>query len=86
MYQLLYSALQQLPTPLIGSLSFIYPLVAIAVDAVLFGHTLSIVQMFGGVLILAAAGNNLGWGDRNNTAVSHHASVKNPAAAGLVND
>jgi Predicted permease, DMT superfamily len=63
MYQLLYSAIQKLPTPIIGSLSFIYPLVAIAVDAAVFGHTLNAVQMVGGVLILlAAAGNNLGWG------------------------
>lgn len=65
MYQLLYSAIQKLPTPLIGSLSFIYPLVAIVMDNALFGHTLSAVQMAGGVLILlAAAGNNLGWGER----------------------
>ncbi|UXY13090.1 DMT family transporter [Kosakonia sp. ML.JS2a] len=72
MYQLLYGALQQLPTPLIGSLSFIYPLVAIVVDAVLFGHTLSFVQMFGGgFILLAAAGNNLGWGERSNAAVTH---------------
>jgi len=65
MYQLLYSAIQKLPTPIIGSLSFIYPLVAIAVDAAVFGHTLNAVQGFGGVLILlAAAGNNLGWGTK----------------------
>ncbi|SEL84706.1 Threonine/homoserine efflux transporter RhtA [Kosakonia sacchari] len=67
MYQLLYSAIQKLPTPLIGSLSFIYPLVAIVIDNLLFGHSLSLVQMAGGVLILlAAAGNNLGWGERRN--------------------
>ena len=59
MYQLLYSAIQKLPTPVIGSLSFLYPLV----DALVFGHTLSGLQIAGGVLILfAAAGNNLGWG------------------------
>ena len=63
MYQLLYSAIQKLPTPVIGSLSFVYPLVALLVDALVFGHTLSAVQIAGGVLILfAAAGNNLGWG------------------------
>ncbi len=63
MYQLLYSAIQKLPTPIIGSLSFIYPLVAIGVDSVVFGHTLSAMQLIGGMLILfAAAGNNLGWG------------------------
>lgn len=65
MYQLLYSAIQKLPTPIIGSLSFIYPIVAIAADAVVFGHTLNAVQVFGGIVILlAAAGNNLGWGTK----------------------
>jgi len=65
MYQLLYSAIQKLPTPIIGSLSFIYPVVAIVVDNLVFGHTLSITQLAGGVLILlAAAGNNLGWGEK----------------------
>lgn len=67
MYQLLYSAIQKLPTPIIGSLSFIYPLVAVAVavDSLMFGHTLSTMQLIGGVLILlAAAGNNLGWGTK----------------------
>ncbi|MBB1201172.1 DMT family transporter [Enterobacteriaceae bacterium 89] len=65
MYQLLYSAIQKLPTPVIGSLSFIYPLIAIVVDALVFGHTLNAIQMVGGVLILlAAAGNNLGWGTK----------------------
>lgn len=65
MYQLLYSAIQKLPTPIIGSLSFIYPVVAIVVDNLIFGHTLSVIQLAGGTLILlAAAGNNLGWGEK----------------------
>ena len=73
MYQLLYSAIQKLPTPVTGSLSFIYPLVAIVVDYLVFNHALTSLQLVGGVLILfAAAGNNLGWGE------------KNPATAGLV--
>lgn len=73
MYQLLYSAIQKLPTPVTGSLSFIYPLVAMVVDYLVFHHALSAVQLLGGMLILfAAAGNNLGWGE------------KNPAAAGSV--
>ncbi len=64
MYQLLYSAIQKLPTPITGSLSFIYPLVAIVVDYLVFHHALTPVQLVGGLLILfAAAGNNLGWGD-----------------------
>lgn len=64
MYQLLYSAIQKLPTPAIGSLSFIYPIVAIVVDYLVFDHALAPVQLAGGALILlAAAGNNLSWGD-----------------------
>lgn len=66
MYQLLYSAIQKLPTPVTGSLSFIYPLVAILVDYLVFHHALAPLQLAGGVLILlAAAGNNLGWGEKN---------------------
>ncbi|MDV7021196.1 DMT family transporter [Atlantibacter subterranea] len=65
MYQLLYAAIQKLPTPLTGSLSFIYPLVAVVVDKLVFNHTLSLTQLAGGALILlAAAGNNLGWGEK----------------------
>ncbi|ADO48317.1 DMT family transporter [[Enterobacter] lignolyticus] len=65
MYQLLYSAIQKLPTPITGSLSFIYPVVAIVVDNMVFGHSLNITQLAGGALILfAAAGNNLGWGEK----------------------
>lgn len=65
MYQLLYSAIQKLPTPITGSLSFIYPVIAIVVDKLVFGHSLNATQLMGGVLILfAAAGNNLGWGEK----------------------
>ena len=65
MYQLLYSAIQKLPTPITGSLSFIYPLVAMVVDYLVFHHALTPVQLIGGMLILfAAAGNNLGWGKK----------------------
>jgi drug/metabolite transporter (DMT)-like permease len=65
MYQLLYSAIQKLPTPVTGSLSFIYPVVAIVVDNLVFGHSLNLTQLAGGGLILfAAAGNNLGWGEK----------------------
>jgi drug/metabolite transporter (DMT)-like permease len=41
MYQLLYSAIQKLPTPITGSLSFIYPLVAMVVDYLVFHHALT---------------------------------------------
>ncbi|HJV39768.1 MAG TPA: DMT family transporter [Geothrix sp.] len=61
-YILLYGAIQKLPTHLTGSLSFIYPLVAILVDFLAFGHRLHPAQFVGAAAILtAAAGMNLGW-------------------------
>lgn len=78
MYQLLYSAIQKLPTPIIGSLSFIYPVVAIVVDSLVFGHTPSAIQWVGGILILfAAAGNNLGWGTKDKA--SHQQGLEQKA-------
>lgn len=62
MYILMYGAIQKLPTHLQGSLSFIYPVVAILVDVVAFGHRLHLSQIVGATAILiAAAGMNLGW-------------------------
>ncbi|MEO6920644.1 MAG: DMT family transporter [Collimonas sp.] len=62
MYILLYGAIQKLPTHLTGSLSFIYPIVAILVDYLAFGHRLQLTQLLGAAAILvAAAGMNLGW-------------------------
>jgi len=65
-YILLYGAIQKLPTHLTGSLSFIYPIVAILVDYLAFGHRLHPTQLIGAAAILiAAAGMNLGWSLRN---------------------
>jgi drug/metabolite transporter (DMT)-like permease len=65
MYVLLYGAIQKLPTSLTGSLSYIYPIAAIAVDIVAFGHHLQAGQIAGSAAILvAAAGMNLGWSFR----------------------
>ena len=62
MYILLYAAIQKLPTSLVGALSFIYPVVAIAVDALAFGHRLQGWQFAGAfAILLAAAGMTLGW-------------------------
>ena len=62
MSSLLYSAIQNIPTSLVGALSFIYPLVAILVDWAVFGHRLSLMQLLGAAAILiAAAGMNFGW-------------------------
>jgi drug/metabolite transporter (DMT)-like permease len=61
-YILLYGAIQKLPTHLTGSLSFIYPIVAIMIDFLAFGHRLHPAQLMGAAAILiAAAGMNLGW-------------------------
>ncbi|MBA1200892.1 DMT family transporter [Pseudomonas capeferrum] len=62
MYVLLYSAIQRLPTALTGALSFVYPIAAILVDWVAFGHRLAPLQWLGVALILvAAAGMQQGW-------------------------
>jgi drug/metabolite transporter (DMT)-like permease len=62
MYILLYGAIQRLPTHVTGALSFIYPIAAILVDRIAFGHELQPVQIAGSAaILLAAAGTNLGW-------------------------
>lgn len=62
MYVLLYGAIQKLPVALTGALSFIYPVVAIIVDWVAFGHRLQWLQWFGVAAILfAAAAMQQGW-------------------------
>lgn len=62
MSTLLYSAIQKIPTALVGALSFIYPIVAILVDWVAFAHPLGVLQVAGAAaILLAAAGMNFGW-------------------------
>jgi drug/metabolite transporter (DMT)-like permease len=62
MYILLNGAIQRLPTHVTGALSFIYPIGAILVDRIAFGHELQPVQIAGSAaILLAAAGTNLGW-------------------------
>ncbi|MBW9112353.1 DMT family transporter [Rhizobium cauense] len=62
MYVLLYGAIQKLPIHLTGALSFIYPVAAILVDRLAFGHALQPLQIAGAaVILIAAAGMNLGW-------------------------
>ncbi|HXZ08156.1 MAG TPA: DMT family transporter [Paraburkholderia sp.] len=61
-YVLIYGALPKLTTPVIAVLLFVYPLTAIAVDAIVYGRALSPMQLAGMVLIVAASlGVNLGW-------------------------
>lgn len=62
MYVLLYGAIQRLPTPAIGALSFLYPLVALGVDMLVFGLRPGWLQWLGGAaVLLGAAGTVLGW-------------------------
>lgn len=71
MYLLLYSAIQKLPTALTGALSFIYPIAAIFVDWLAFGHRLSPLQWLGvAAILLAAAGMQQGWSLRRRLAVA----------------
>ncbi|MGH8782381.1 DMT family transporter [Paraburkholderia sp.] len=61
-YALIYGALPKLTTPVIAVLLFVYPLTAIAVDAIFYHRALSIAQLAGMVLIVVASlGVNLGW-------------------------
>lgn len=70
MYMLLYSAIQKLPTALTGALSFVYPIAAIFVDWLAFGHRLSPLQWLGVVaILLAAAGMQQGWSLRRRLPV-----------------
>lgn len=61
-YVLMYSAYPRLTTPVIGVLTFIYPLVAIVIDWAIYGRPLGIAQAFGMMLIaLGTLGVRLGW-------------------------
>lgn len=61
-YVLMYSAYPKLTTPVIGVLTFIYPLVSIIVDWVFYGHQPGVIQMTGMMLIaLCTLGVKLGW-------------------------
>ncbi|UDF31763.1 UNVERIFIED_ORG: DMT family transporter (plasmid) [Roseateles sp. XES5] len=61
-YVLMYSAYPRLTTPLIGVLTFIYPLVAILIDWFFYGHPLGLVQSTGMILIaFGTLGVRLGW-------------------------
>lgn len=53
-YVLMYGAIQRLPTYIQGSLSFIYPVVAIAVDVLAFGRRFEATQVIGAIAILVA--------------------------------
>jgi len=61
-YVLIYGALPKLTTPIIAVLLFVYPLTAIAVDAIVYGRALSLPQLAGmALIVIASLGVNLGW-------------------------
>ncbi|WP_444633429.1 DMT family transporter [Cupriavidus oxalaticus] len=62
MYTLLYGAFQRLSVVSIATLSFVYPLVAIAIDVMVFGVVLGPLQVAGMLLVLlGVVANQLGW-------------------------
>lgn len=62
MYTLLYGAFQRLNVLSIATLSFVYPLVAIVIDVLVFGVVLTALQLAGmAMILLAVVGNQLGW-------------------------
>ncbi|MCB8748979.1 DMT family transporter [Rhodoferax sp. U2-2l] len=61
-YVLMYSAYPRLKTPVIGVLTFIYPLVAIFIDWAIYDHSLGIAQVVGmTMIVLGTLGVRLGW-------------------------
>ena len=72
MSTLLYSALQKTATSLIGVLSFIYPIVAMLVDALAFDQRMNAIQIAGAALILLSA-----------AAMNRPARANGPAEAGV---
>lgn len=56
---LMYDAIRRLPTHVQGTLSYIYPAVAILVDIVAFGHRMGSIEAAGMLIILIAAGGTI---------------------------
>jgi drug/metabolite transporter (DMT)-like permease len=54
MYVLVYDCYPRLTTPTIAFLGFLYPVVAVVFDAIVYSHILSLAQMGGSLLILLA--------------------------------
>ncbi|UTH75929.1 DMT family transporter [Chromobacterium sp. IIBBL 290-4] len=61
MYILMYSAFRRLPTTMIGALGFVYPLAAVWVDYLAYGHALLPGQWLGMALIVLANAWLNGW-------------------------
>lgn len=61
-YVMMFSAYPRLSTPVIGILTFIYPVVAILIDWAIYSHPIAVPQAVGMAMIAAATlGVRLGW-------------------------
>jgi len=61
-YVLFYSAYPRLPVATIAVLAFVYPVIALLLDFVLYGQTLGTLQSAGvGLIVLGTLGVNLKW-------------------------
>lgn len=61
-YVLFYSAYSRLPVVTIAVMAFVYPLIALLLDYLLYGHRLVAVQFAGlGLIVLGTLGVNLKW-------------------------
>jgi drug/metabolite transporter (DMT)-like permease len=72
-YVLMYAAVQKLPTHLQGALSFLYPVVAVAVDVAALGLRPEPPQILGAAaILLAAAAVTFGWPRRRRRGAGRH--------------
>lgn len=61
-YVLFYSSYRHLPVATIAVIAFVYPLVALLLDYVVYGHRLSPIQLAGlGLIVVGTLGVNLKW-------------------------
>jgi drug/metabolite transporter (DMT)-like permease len=61
-YVLFYSAYPRLPVVTIAVLAFVYPLVTLLLDYLIYGHRLGVVQLAGlALIVLGTLGVNLKW-------------------------
>jgi len=61
-YVLFYSAYPRLPVATIAVLAFVYPVIALVLDFILYGHTLNEIQVIGvALIVLGTLGVNLKW-------------------------
>lgn len=73
-YVLFYSSYRHLPVATIAVLAFVYPLVTLLLDYLVYGHRLNPVQLAGlALIVLGTLGVNLKWGARARLRTAEHA-------------